>query len=192
MDGRMDGSLDATLAAAASGDSDAWRRLIDAYSGRVFGLVYRMCGDRELAEEITQATFVKLVQKLGDYQETGRFESWLFRIASNGLRDEMRRRKRQATATDFATLPPESLGPDAAADPPDRPLTEREERQALARAIAELPEADQQVLHLHYTAGLGYQQIAETLGQPIGTVLARGHRALKKLRDRLQRCHSAA
>ena len=56
----MDGDLDAILTAAAAGDESAWRRLVERYAGRIYGLLVRQCGDRELADEITQATFVKL------------------------------------------------------------------------------------------------------------------------------------
>jgi RNA polymerase sigma-70 factor (ECF subfamily) len=183
----MDRSLEATLEAAAGGDESAWRRLVEAYSGRVYGLLYRQCGDAELAEEIAQATFVKVARKLGGYREHGRFEPWLFRIAMNQLRDEMRRRKRQAPAIDFAETPPESIGYAGDADraSPDRPAVEAERDAKLHAALAELPEADQRVLHMRYTAELSYAQIAEALDQPLGTVLARGHRALKKLRQAL-------
>ncbi len=85
-----------TLRDAAAGDAEAWRQLVSAYTPRVFGLLVKQCGDRDLAEEITQATFVRIVSKLEGYVEQGRFEPWLFRIAMNRLRDEMRRRKRQA------------------------------------------------------------------------------------------------
>ena len=183
----MNRALDGTLAAAAGGDEAAWRQIIDTYSGRVYGLLVRQCHDRELAEELTQATFVKVVRKLGDYNESGRFESWLFRIAMNRLRDEMRRRKRQASTVDFVATPPETIGfTDVAGEAgPAQPLIDAEQNQALHEAIAELPEADRELLHLRYTAGLGYQEIADALEQPLGTVLARGHRALKKLKAKL-------
>ena len=84
------------LAAAARGDEAAWQHLVQIYTPRVFALLTRQCGDRELAEEMTQATFVKLVVSLDRYSEQGKFEPWLFRIAMNELRDEMRRRKRRA------------------------------------------------------------------------------------------------
>ena len=92
--------LPGTVARAAGGDAAAWRSLVEAYSGRVYGLMVHHCGDRDLAEELTQAAFVKVYEKLGDpsgtggaggYEEQGRFEAWLFRIAMNKLRDEMRR-----------------------------------------------------------------------------------------------------
>jgi len=183
----MDRSLEATLEAAASGDESAWRSLVDAYGGRVYGLLYRQCGDAELSEEIAQATFVTVAQKLDGYREHGRFEPWLFRIAMNRLRDEMRRRRRQAAAVDFADTPPETIGytgePDALA--PEQPAIDAERDASLHAAMAELPEADQRILQLRYTAELSYAQIAETLDEPLGTVLARGHRALKKLRKAL-------
>ncbi|MEM8738708.1 MAG: RNA polymerase sigma factor [Planctomycetota bacterium] len=194
----------ATLRAASAGDPAAWRRLIESYSGRVYGLLVQQCGDRDLAEELTQVTFVKLVDQLGQaaggYREQGRFEAWLFRIAMNKLRDEMRRRKRQARPTDmtpgsgrgdpspgggggqiFAAPADEGdLGED-----PAEALGRAEQVHRLRRVIATLPEADREVLHLRHTAGLSFAQIAETLDQPLGTVLARGHRALKKLKTQM-------
>jgi len=182
---RMEHTLDETLRAARDGDAEAWRRLVDAYSGRVYGLLYRQCGDGDLAEEITQATFVRLVTRLSDYQEQGRFESWLFRVAMNQLRDELRRKKRQAKAMDFEATPPEHLsGRRDGPTPFDR--LETQEQHAMLRAMVErMNEADREILHLRYTADLTFAQIAETLDQPLGTVLARGHRALKKLKQML-------
>ena len=179
-------SLDQWLRAAGEGDAEAWRELIEAYAGRVYALIYRRCGDGELAEEITQATFVKVVGKLAEYRELGRFEAWLFRIAINGLRDEMRRRKRHAVSVDFGQTPPETLGRTAPGPMPHEAL-ERQEREAmLRRTVAKLPEADREMIELRYTAELTFAQIAEVLGEPLGTVLARGHRALKKLREMLK------
>lgn len=178
----MSKSLDQTLQAAVEGDQQAWRQLIDEYSGRVYGLVLRQCGNAELAEEITQATFVKVVGKLGQYNERGRFEPWLFRIAMNRLRDEMRRRRRQASTIDFDQTPPEALGAVSNHPAPDAPLHVAEQARALHAAIARLPDADRELLHLRYTADLTFAQISEVLQEPLGTVLARGHRALKKLR----------
>ncbi len=199
--------LDQTLAAAAGGDGAAWSVLVETYTRRVFGLIYKQCKDKDLAEEITQDTFVKIVQKLGGgadgaYQERGRFEPWLFRIAMNNLRDEMRRRGRQARPMDMSpaagaggtgdtpsgwAAAEQSViagGPAMPAAPMDA-ADHAEQVQRLRAAIAELPEADQEVLHLRHTAGLSFAQIAETLDQPLGTVLARGHRALGKLKKRL-------
>lgn len=181
----MTQALDQLLQAAARGDADAWRHLVETYSGRVYGLLYRQCGSSDLAEEITQATFVKVVTELPDYEEQGRFEAWLFRIAINRLRDELRRRKRQAFSVDFDSTPPEAFGEVASGPGPSDAMHRREQVQRLRAAIDRLPEADRELLHLRYTAELSFAEIAETLDEPLGTVLARGHRALKKLRDML-------
>lgn len=188
-------ALRETLRLAAEGDAEAWRALVQAYTGRVFGLLLKQCRDRDLAEEITQATFVKVAQTLGrrqGYDERGRFEAWLFRVAVNALRDEMRRRGRQATPVDMTPGAVREDGPAAMAgqagpadQEPQRAAVHAEDVQQLRDAVQTLPEADREVLHLRHTAGLTFAEVAEALEQPIGTVLARHHRALKKLRELL-------
>ncbi len=208
---------------ASAGEVEAWRELVAAYSGRLFGLLYRQCGDRDLAEELTQATFVKLVDKLRDrpdegaegsgggggsggsggarYDERGRFESWLFRIATNALRDELRRRNRQAQPIDMS--PAASSGRDdeprawaglqegaslrvpRPSDDPADAADRAEQVDRLRDAVEKLPDADREVLYLRHTAGLSFAEIADTVGAPLGTVLARAHRALGKLRKLL-------
>lgn len=212
-----DVNLDQTLSAAAAGDAGAWRTLVGAYADRVYGLVLRQARDGELAEEITQAAFVKVVEHLGRYQEKGRFEPWLFRIAMNLLRDEMRRRGRQARTLDMspggvgsdageagttgAGSAGESARPiglwqggakeavlDARMSVPGNPAENAalaEELDRVNRAIARMSDSDREILHLRHTAGLSFAEIATTLKQPLGTVLARGHRALAKLRKAL-------
>jgi RNA polymerase sigma-70 factor (ECF subfamily) len=177
-------SLNQTLAQAAQGDEESWRQIVLLYTDRVYGLIYRQCRDQDLAAEITQATFVQVVQRLGQYHEQGRFEPWLFRIAMNRLRDEMRRRRRQARPMDMQ--PQEEGRPyiqqaSPELDPLDR-LSQAEQIHLLGQAMNKLGDADREILHLRHTAGLSFAQIAQMLGQPLGTVLARGHRALGKLR----------
>lgn len=175
------------LASAASGDEVAWRGIVDTYVARVFGLIRSQCGDSDLAEEITQSTFCTVAAKLRDYQEVGRFESWLFRIAMNRLRDEMRRRKRHASPMDEA--PMASL---AVPDPRSEPGqgagrgTDAGTARILRDAIASLNEADREIINLRHVGGLSFKQLADALNEPLGTLLARHHRALKKLRDYLE------
>jgi RNA polymerase sigma-70 factor (ECF subfamily) len=185
-------NLGELLRQASEGNEDAWRRLVEGYSVRVYGLLLRQCEDRELAEEITQATFVKIFRSLGDYQEQGRFEAWLFRIAINLLRDEIRRRRRQAKPLGLSGLDSEQddagsaalarASADEAEQSPLERVSRNEQLEALRQTVAQLGEADREVLYLRHTAGLSFPQIAEALDQPLGTVLARAHRALGKLR----------
>ncbi len=193
-----------TLQRAARGDAQAWAELVRAYTPRVYGLVLKNTGDPELAEEMTQATFVTLVQKLdrfAGYEERGRFEPWLFKVAMNKLRDEKRRQARQAKTMDMSPAANANTeqaqgwaaaeqqvvmgGPSASADPLDQ-LDHADQVARMKQAVKQLPEQDQELLYLRHTAGLSFAQIAESLEQPLGTVLARGHRAVKKLRKLLE------
>ena len=176
-------TLEKTLQRAAGGDEDAWRTIIERYSGRVFGLIRYQCGNADLAEEITQSVFCTMAEKIVGYTESGRFESWLFRIAINRLRDEMRRRKRHARPVEEEKL----IGMAGAIEvEPDRDDARRQDTGALREAMAQLPEADQRIVYLRHYGELSFRQIADILDQPLGTVLARQHRALKKLRDLLE------
>jgi RNA polymerase sigma-70 factor (ECF subfamily) len=173
----------ALLVSAAAGDQDAWRSIVGLYADRVFGLIRSQCGDAELAEEITQSTFCTVAAKLHEYEEVGRFESWIFRIAMNRLRDEMRRRKRQASPMDEAPLATLAVVPPSAgaAAPTDPAMAE-----LLRIAIASLNDADREIINLRHVGGLSFKQLAETLDEPLGTLLARHHRALRKLREFLE------
>lgn len=174
------------LAQAARGDEGAWREILELYSRRVYAMAHSHLRDPELAEEITQSVFVTLAQKLparepGGYDEKGKFEPWLFRITMNRVRDEARRRKRQAVPTsnhDFQDSFEHQ-------ETPDHP-TQNPEIIRLRRAIQELPDQDREIVDLRHIGGMSFKQIADLLQQPLGTVLARHHRALKKLRNILE------
>ena len=174
-------ALQETLGRAAAGDDSAWREIVDAYSHRVFGLIRAQCGNVDLAEEITQSTFCTVVAKLDSYTELGKFEPWLFRIAMNRLRDEMRRRKRQARPVEDDVLGG-LAGADESVPRPEDADEGSVEIASLREAMQQLSEADRRIIDLRHFAELSFKQIADVLGQPLGTVLARHHRALKKLR----------
>jgi len=171
------------LAGVLRGDDVAWRDLVRLYGRRVFALAKSRCRDDDLAEEITQSVFVTVASTIrrGGYAEQGKFESWLFRIAMNRLRDEMRRRSRQAEPTDPTTLVISS-GDDTSA-----PVHEADPEVALLRrSMAELGDADREVVELRHHAQMSFKSIADHLGQPLGTVLARHHRALRKLKELME------
>jgi len=174
------GADPASLAArAASGDASAWEALVRQYWRRVYALALSRLRNDHAAEEITQSVFVTVAEQLttGAYSEAARFESWLFTITMNRVRDEARRRRRddRAAADPRAAAPTSEPGP----APPGESLAE------LRDAVCSLDQLDQDILRLRHQGGLAFRRIADVLGAPLGTVLARHHRALSKLRDLL-------
>jgi len=185
------GGLDHLLQRACRRDPQALHELVDLYSARLFGLLYRLTGSRETAEDLMQETFLRVVRNIGSYEHDGRFESWLFRIAANLARDHARKRKRRgATATiDFSISAKDSSSYDLAdlrqADPAAE-VDQREAQQRVNQSLARLSEADREIILLRHFSGLSFNEIAQMLGIPVGTALARAHRALRKLRRMLE------
>ncbi len=172
------------LKRAASGDEQAWQELLRLYSRRVFAMARSRLGNSDVAEEITQSVFAtiatKLVSRDGEvtgYVEQGRFEAWLFRVTMNRVRDEVRRSRRRAVAVE-----PETIDASRAA-PEDGPrAVPVDALGALREAMGTLSESDREVIELRHHAGLSFKQIAELVNEPLGTLLARHHRALRKLK----------
>lgn len=183
---------------AASGDESAWARLVGEYAPRVYALLHSRCRDADLAEEITQAVFASVAEKLPAYSEQGKFGPWVFQIAMNRWRDELRRRQRQRTATAgdaLERLPGAgggragggSLSEGGTSEPHDYRSQDPAASAALDRALAQLSEADRDVIDLRHVGGLSFKQMADALGEPVGTLLARHHRALAKLRSLIEK-----
>ncbi len=176
--------LTALLRSAAGGDEAAWRSLVALYSRRIYALAKSRFGKADVAEEITQSVFVTVAGKLGGlasgggtYTEQGKFEPWLFRVAMNRIRDEARRARHRATPTD-----PSSLTFQA------RPSSAEEARDAaqlahLREAMSRLSEQDREIIELRHHGQMSFKQIADMLDEPMGTLLARHHRALRKLKE---------
>ncbi len=178
----QDESLAPLLRAAALGNEAAWREIVRRYAHRVFALARSRRMVESDAEEVTQSVFATVAERLrsGDYAEQGRFEPWLFRITINRVRDEARRVRRHAEPTD-----PASLGGLAAPRQP-APRTPPSEIAALREALNRLSDPDREIIELRHHAELSFRQIADLLGEPLGTVLARHHRALRKMREILE------
>lgn len=167
--------------AAQCGDESSWRRIVDVYFPRLVALGRSNGFGPSDSEEMAQDVFVTAAEQIasGRYSEEGRFESWLFRVAMNRLRDAARRRRRRPeSALDSVPDPAAADGVSPGLDP--------ETSGRLSEALAALGKADQEVIRLRHHAGLAFKAIADLLEQPVGTVLARHHRALKKLREALE------
>ncbi len=174
------GPVSGLLSAAARGEEAAWRELIERYGRRVYALAKSRCRKPELAEEIAQSVFATVASKLiepgSGYVEQGRFESWLFRVTMNRVRDYARRTARQAEPVDPAALGGIPVWSRARDD-------EEAELERLRAAMACLSDADREVIALRHHGQMGFKQMAEMLGEPLGTLLARHHRALRKLKQ---------
>lgn len=176
--------LTALVSLAKAGHSPAVEQLVETYAPRLYGLLYRMTGSTADAEDLLQETFVKMLRGLVIYQEDGRFEPWLFSIAANLARDWLRRKNRPAAA---ATADAAELANATADDPgPEMPLIRAEECDRLQRALRELSPNEREMVVLRFFSDLPFKEIAAALKIPLGTALARAHRALKHLRQRLQ------
>jgi len=160
---------------AQQGDRQAFGELVMRYRERVIGVVYRMCGDSQLAEDAAQEAFIRAWQQLPRYQPRAPFQSWLYRIALNRATDVLRADRETADVDDLPLVAQE-LEPEAAA-----------ERNALheqvQQAVLALPEASRSVLILREYEGLSYKEIAETLDIPLGTVMSRLNYARGRLRE---------
>lgn len=172
---RQDVALTDLLSQAADGVDSAWSELVDLYGRRLFALARSRLGSVDLAEEIVQSVLVTVATKLtaGKYTESGRFEPWLFRVAMNRIRDEIRRKKRSIVESN-GHLPEH---PQPTSEP-----TDEAGLASLRSALEELSDADREVIELRHHGQLSFKEIAAVTGEPMGTLLARHHRALRKLR----------
>jgi RNA polymerase sigma-70 factor, ECF subfamily len=135
-----------------------------------------MTGDRALAEDLAQETFVKAFRSLAAFDTTRRLSSWLFRIAHNTALDALRRRKSAAPAA--------ADGPDIATTAPD-PVEQRALGAALRAALSRLRPEFRAAIVLRYEEGLPFDEIARVLGVPEGTARSHVHRARKELAQQL-------
>ena len=165
---------------AQSGDRNAFSDLVRAYAQGVLNVVYRMCGNMQVAEDAAQETFIQAWMKLSSYRPKSSFRNWLYRIAVNTAIDMLRKEKRILPgAVEDLALTDSHPGPEA--------MFVSEERAELVRkAVVNLPDAGRSVVVLREYEGLSYQEIAETLDIPVGTVMSRLNYARKLLRESLE------
>jgi RNA polymerase sigma-70 factor (ECF subfamily) len=160
------------------GDEQAFRELVDRYKGLVFALTARSLPDRARAEEVAQEVFVRVYRGLPSFRGDSRLSTWIYRIVVNVLAAERR---------EPATEPLEGSGPVprefGAADPAFDDVTLRDR---LEKAIQRLPLHYQVLINGHYLKGVRYEDLAEALNLPLGTVKTHLHRARRHLRHLLE------
>ena len=177
---------------ARAGREAAYRELIRRYERPVFALVFRMVRDRELAEDLSQETFIKALNAIDSYRPEFKFSSWIFKIANNAAIDHLRRRELDTLSLDGS---PHAETPDAIeatalqiGDNQETPLEAVEARElgkSIEAAIDALRPEYRSCILLRHVEGRPYEEIAEILNLPLGTVKTYIHRARNELRDAL-------
>ena len=183
------GSLSAAVSAvnetelvtqAQRGDRNAFGELVCIHAQGVTNVIYRMCGDVQIAEEAAQETFIQAWLHLSSYRPQTSLRNWLYRIAVNAATDILRKEKRILPhAIEDLPLTDSRPGPEA--------LLFQSERTALVqKAILSLPDASRAVLILREYEEMSYREIADTLDIPAGTVMSRLNYARKILKEKLE------
>jgi RNA polymerase sigma-70 factor (ECF subfamily) len=179
---------DATLAAqVAGGSADALEVLYDRYSRVVLSFATRMLGDRQSGEELLQEVFLKAWQQAHNYSaDRGSFVTWLLSITHNMSIDEIRKRRRRPQRADSAD-PVLMLTNVRDESPSVETFAELGAlRETMTHAIATLPIAQRNAIELAYYRGLTQREIAEELGEPLGTIKTRMRLGMRKLREYLE------
>ena len=181
------------VALAQKGRDDAFRELIRRYERPVFSLIFRMVRDRELAEDLAQDAFIKVLNHIDRYRPEFKLSSWLFKIANNVAIDHLRRRQLDTISMSGS---PHAMTPDAieatsfeVVGQQESALQELESRElgsAIEQAIAKLRPEYRSCIMLRHVEDRSYEEIAATLDLPLGTVKTYIHRARNELRKALE------
>ncbi len=177
---------------ARKGSEAAYRELLTRYERPVFSLIFRMVRDRETSEDLAQETFIKVLNNLDRYSPEFKFSSWLFKIANNLTIDHLRRRRVDTIsiegAPDAVTAESAKATSIAVVSGDESPLEELESRElgtAIERAIGKLRPEYRACIMLRHVEDKSYEEIAEIVKLPLGTVKTYIHRARHELRAAL-------
>lgn len=176
---------EALMVAYQGGEVRAFETLFGRYQDRVFGYFVRYFGDRELAADLFQRTFLHVHRARAEYEPSRSFAAWVFGIASNLGKDELKRRSRRPGDAKWATPDDAPVGV-AEGDDPETRLISQERAVRVEGALAKLPASQREVVILHKLEGLSFREIAQALGEEVEAVKSRafrGYRALRKLLD---------
>lgn len=169
------------VARSKAGDAEAFGELVRRYQKPVFRIVLRMVKSPDDADDLTQDTFVRAHRGLKTFKEEFDFHPWLYRIAVNQAINFLNKRKRQA-AVDLEDVPEGDVKSGPEPESPIQAASRNEMLKKLDAALERLPEEQRTVFLLRVQEGLSYEEIAETMETPKGTVMSRLARARMALR----------
>ncbi|MGB9696138.1 MAG: RNA polymerase sigma factor [Ignavibacteria bacterium] len=172
------------IASAKKGDQAAYEKLMRKYKSLIFNLVARVIKQTDDVEDLTQETFIKAFQSLERFDNQFSFSTWLFKIASNNCVDYLRKKKLKTFSIDKQIDTPDEEMYFEIPDTdlmPDKKIVDKERKQIIEEAIANLPEKYRKVILLRHSEMKEYEEIAEELNLPLGTVKAHIFRARELL-----------
>ncbi len=180
-----------------AGDERAFQELVQTYQNRVFGLVFRMIGNRQEAEDLAQDVFLTVYKAIGSYRGEGRFYTWLYRVASNTCKNRIKYLKGRHfnTRVDVddnteAQMPSREGGAlhslQSQVPGPEAMIQGQRLQRAIQRELANLEEDHRLLIVLRDIEGLPYADIMRITGLPAGTVKSRLHRARVALKERMK------
>src|SRR5262245_48122011 len=182
--GALMNSSEDLIARARSGDEESFRLIFDRYARPVISFIYDMVGQRELAEELTQETFVRAHRNLMTLRDDTRLSTWLFGIAKNVARESLRARQRDDRRVGLDESPVASLKDTAI--PPEGQLLNKELNVVIHSALAGLDDDKRLVFSLKVFHQRSYEEIAEITGFSVAKLKTDLHRARAEMRKRIR------
>jgi RNA polymerase sigma-70 factor (ECF subfamily) len=168
-------------------DISAFEELFRRYDQRVLAFFWRLCANRQEAEDATQETFLRLWKARVRYEPSGKFSTYLFQIAKNHFLHERQKRDRRMNSQQRSAKNPDGAADEpASSDTAHGPMLAKERHAAVNEAVGRLPESLRLVYVLTEQEGMSYKQAAEVLNCPVGTVSSRKVEAVRRLRELLQ------
>jgi RNA polymerase sigma factor (sigma-70 family) len=177
------------IARALNGDQKAYQLLAERHRPSVYHIVYKIVRDRETAKDLVQETFMKAFASLASYRSDYRFSTWLYKIAANCSIDHLRKKRIHALSLERHLDDDSGRREIEVADysyHPGRDLERKEQRFSIEEAIESLPPKYREVIIYRHKDDKSYEEIADLLNMPIGTVKARIFRARELLKKKLK------
>ena len=172
-------SDEAVIEAVARADEDAIGELYDRFGKVAYGLSFRILHDATLAEDAVQEAFLQIWRSAGSYEPArAKASTWLLTFVHRRAVDLVRREERRRTL-------PEAAAPEPSGAGPDESVVARSRGEVVRAALTRLPTEQREAIELAYFGGLTQSELAERLGQPLGTIKSRMFTGLRRLRDLL-------
>ncbi|PWA11939.1 RNA polymerase subunit sigma-70 [Pueribacillus theae] len=164
-----------------AGNKQAYAHIINKYKNQLYATILRMTKHPQDAQDLVQEAFIKVYQQLGKYDETGKFSSWIYRVAINHCMDEFRKKRYKVKQVEI------NEGHILHSNHPEVIFLKKEKSRQLERLLSSLPQEERMIILLRYVNELSYSDISELIDVPLSTVRNKLHRAKKKMRDAINR-----